>query len=279
MSGALDPLLITVAPTGADRGVADHELVICNAQEIGTMAARCRLAGAGLLHLQVRDAEGGHSLSPALYRELRREILRMAGDEMLVQISTASGERFSISEQINAVRGSTPESAAFAIREFFPDGAITQSVVEFFAFMITARRLCTQFVLYAPSEVALLVSLIEQGLLPLNRAHGVFCLQRSNPDEQADSAELDEFLRVWPAAWPWTLCAYGRAELGLIERVIGLGGHVRLGYATAVEQVDGAKIDSNSERVWKVANLAQAAKRPLATPQQARALLRSLPAV
>ena len=275
MSGDRQPLLISVAPTGADRAAADHELVIASAQEIGTMAARCRLAGAGLLHLQVRDSEGQHSLSPALYREVRREILRMAGDDMLVQISTASGERFSIAQQIDAVRGAMPEAAGFAVREFFPDGQVSQAAAEFFAFILTARRLCSQFVLYAPAEIPLLLDLVERRLLPLNRLHAVFCLQLDPSGQYADPAELDEFLRLWPKEWPWTLCAYGQLDLGLVERAIGLGGHVRLGSATTVQQADGSKLDTNSERVWQVANLAQAAQRPLVTPPQARALLRA----
>lgn len=277
MSADRQPLLISVAPTGADRGAADHQFVLASAQEIGTMAARCRLAGAGLLHLQVRDAEGGHSLSPALYREVRREILRMAGDDMLVQISTASGERFNMAQQMEAVRGVMPEAASFAIREFFPQGEVSQAAAEFFAFMLTARRLCAQFVLYAPAEIPLLLNLVERRLLPLNRLHGVFCLQNDQSDEQSDLTELAEFLQLWPPDWPWTLCVYGRTGLGIVERAIALGGHVRLGTATAVEHADGSKTDANSERVWQVANIAQAAQRPLVTPQQARALLRPLP--
>lgn len=268
------PLLIGVAPNGARRGKTDHPDIPLTAQEIATTAARCRLAGAGLLHLHVRDAQGGHSLSAALYREAIRQVRRMAGAQLLVQITTESCGLFDSLQQVAAVRGAAPEAASFALRELFPGGVVSQPVAEFFAWEL-GRGLCAQYILYDASEIALLRSLIERGLLPVQRPHALFVLGRHNSDQQADPAELDGFLAQWPADWPWSACGFGRAELPLAERVIGLGGHVRVGFENSLENPDGTPVASAEARVAQVAELAARAGRPLATPQQVRALFAS----
>lgn len=274
MSNAAQPLLIGVAPNGARRGKADHEAIPLTAVEVATTAARCRQAGAGLLHLHVRDEHGAHSLSAPLYREAMRQVKRMAGAELLVQITTEACGIFEPLQQIAAVRGASPEAASFALRELFPQGQVAQAVAEFFAWEL-GRGLSAQYILYEPSEIGFLQSLVESGLLPVDRAHALFVLGRYTDDQQADPAELDAFLALWPAGWPWSACAFGRAELPVAERVIALGGHVRVGFENSLEQPDGSLIESAEARVAQVAQLAIAAGRPLATPQQVRDLFRT----
>ncbi|MCX7036980.1 MAG: 3-keto-5-aminohexanoate cleavage protein [Proteobacteria bacterium] len=274
MSTATTPLLIGVAPNGARRTKSDHEALPITAAEVATTAARCRLAGAGLLHLHVRDEQGAHSLSAPLYREAIRQVRRMAGAELLVQITTESCGLFDPLQQIAAVRGASPEVASFALRELFSNGVVSQAVAEFFAWEL-GRGLSAQYILCEPAEIAFLQSLVESGLLPVDQPHGLFVLGRYAQDQQADPAELDEFLAAWPAQWPWSACAFGRAELPVAERVIALGGHVRVGFENSLEQPDGSLLESPEARVAQVAQLAAAAGRPLASPEQVRALFRT----
>ena len=274
MSTSAKPLLIGVAPNGARRDKSDHEAIPLTALEVANTAARCRLAGAGLLHLHVRDELGAHSLSAPLYREAMRQVRRMAGAQLLVQITTEACGQFGPLQQIAAVRGASPEAASFALRELFPNAHISQPVAEFFAWEL-GRGLSAQYILYEPAEVYFLQSLVESGILPVERAHALFVLGRNAADQQADPAQLDAFLEVWPAEWPWSACAFGRAELPVAERVIAQGGHVRVGFETSLEHPDGTLIESAEARVAQVVQLAAAAGRPLATPQQVRDLFRT----
>ena len=273
MTTVTSPLLISVAPNGARRGKADHEAIPLTAVEVATTAARCRLAGAGLLHLHVRDAQGTHSLSAPLYRDAIRQVRRMAGAELLVQITTAACGVFDPLQQIAAVRGASPEAASFVLGELFPDGRTSQPVAEFFAWEL-GRGLSAQYILHDPAEIAVLQSLVESGILPADQAHALFVLGRQAEDQQADPAQLDAFLALWPAHWPWSACAYGRAELPVAERVIALGGHVRVGFENSLEEPDGSLLESAEARVAQVVQLAAAAGRPLATAQQVRDLFR-----
>jgi uncharacterized protein (DUF849 family) len=62
----MDPVLIMVAPTGARRSKLDHPGLPISACEIALTARACADAGAGAIHLHVRDRSGGHSLDPDL---------------------------------------------------------------------------------------------------------------------------------------------------------------------------------------------------------------------
>ena len=271
MSDSHAPLLITVAPNGARRGKDDHEALPLTAKEIALTAARCHLAGAGMLHLHVRDEKGAHSLAPALYRDALREVHKMAGGKLLVQVTTESCGIYTVQQQMAAVRSLKVDGASFAIREFFPGTLVDAQVAEFFNWLYGLGVAC-QFILYAPSEVGTLKSLVARRIIPHPQPHALFVLARRLNSEQSDPRHLDEFLADWPQQWPWSVCAFGPVELAVAERAIALGGHVRVGFENNLYGTDGEPLASNEARVRQVRELAAKAGRPLATVEQVRAL-------
>ncbi len=265
------PLLIAVAPTGAHKSKADHEALPMEPREIAVTAARCRLAGAGLLHLHVRDERGEHSLSPARYREALQAVRTVAGRELLVQISTEACGRYSLDQQMATVRNLKVDAASYALREFFAGEVVDPRVVEFFAW-VTGLGVGGQFTLYTPAEQARLQGLVARRVLPVSRPHALFVLPRHGASQQSDPGELHAFLQGWPTDWPWSVCADGPSELAVADLAIRLGGHVRVGFEHNLYEVDGSLLDNNETRVRQVAELAARAGRPLATPSQVQAL-------
>ena len=63
------PALIIVAPNGARRTRDDHPALPVTIEQTVETAVACRQAGAGAIHLHVRDEKGRHSLDPGLYTE------------------------------------------------------------------------------------------------------------------------------------------------------------------------------------------------------------------
>jgi uncharacterized protein (DUF849 family) len=170
-----------------------------------------------------------------------------------------------------AVRSLKVDAASFAIREYFPDQRVDAQVAEFFAW-VTGLGVACQFILYAPEEIEQLKSLVARGILPLARPHALFVLGRHHEQQQSDPADLAGFVQRWPVDWPWSVCAFGRAELAVAEQAIALGGHVRVGFENNLQDTDGEPLPSNEARVAQVVALANRAGRPLATPAQVRAL-------
>src|SRR3954468_21002063 len=83
-----DPLLITVAPTGAETAKEDCPQLPTTPEEIATTARACQAAGAAMIHLHVRDAEHRPTLDAGLLREWGAAA--RDSSELIVQLSTVA---------------------------------------------------------------------------------------------------------------------------------------------------------------------------------------------
>src|SRR3546814_3182139 len=82
------PAFVAVAPNGARKLKADPPAVPLTADELGRCAAECAEAGAAMIHLHVRQADGRHSRDAGLYREAIAAVPREAGPEMIIQATS-----------------------------------------------------------------------------------------------------------------------------------------------------------------------------------------------
>src|SRR3546814_16104818 len=81
-----EPLLITVAPTGAETSKADCPQLPTTLEELVATAVECEAAGAAMIHVHVRD----HSHAPTLDLGLLTETVAAlrASPSLVVQPST-----------------------------------------------------------------------------------------------------------------------------------------------------------------------------------------------
>lgn len=89
-----EPRIVTVAPNGARAaqpppGLAHHPAALA------TTARACRDAGAAMLHMHIRDAQGRHSLDVegGAIREATRAARAAVGDGMVIQITSEAAAR------------------------------------------------------------------------------------------------------------------------------------------------------------------------------------------
>ena len=282
------PAVISVAPTGARRGKSDHPALPVSPGEVAAEAAACAAAGAHVLHLHVRDADGAHSLDPGRYREAIAAVRAAAGDDMIVQVTTEAVGRYSPAEQRALVRDLRPQAVSLAIRELAPDAASEAEALAFFAWAADAG-IGLQFIVYDAQDTRRLVDFRLRAEATGTRPgspdpasvasgssrkvpHALFVLGRYATGQRAQPGELDPFLEVWPRAWPWTVCAFGPREADCLAAALARGGHVRVGFENNLQRPDGTLAASNAEQVAHVRELARRAQRPLATPAFARAV-------
>jgi uncharacterized protein (DUF849 family) len=91
----------------------------------------------------------------------------------------------------------------------------------------------------------------------------------------ADPELLPILLRLAARGARWSVTAIGRAEIWpLHRRAAELGGDLRTGLEDAIHLPDGARAASNGELVAALAQIAREAGRAIASPDEARALLR-----
>lgn len=255
------PVLISVAPNGARRLKDDHPEIPLSPAELAVDAARCHEAGAGLIHLHVRDAQGRHSLSPDHYRPAIDAVRRAVGDGMIIQITTEAVGRYSPAEQMATVRAVLPEAASFALRELIPDAQSEPAARLFFSWVADVCIL-PQFILYTPDEARRLLDLIDRGIVPFRRPPTLFVLGRYGDGPASHPAMILPFLDAWGSDGHWSVCAFGPSEIAVAAAALALGGHARVGFENSLERLDGSPLKDNAEQVGRVALIAQGLGRP-----------------
>ncbi len=224
------PLIVTVAPTGAHKTKADHPALPMTADEIAATAAACHEAGAAMIHLHVRDREGGHTLDAEIYRDVIAAVRREAGDDFVVQVTSEAAGRYTREQQMAMVRDLRPEAVSLVLREFAPDGdADEREAAAFFAWLVR-ERIAPQFVLFTPDEVERFAALCRRGVIPGDRQFLLFVLGRYRAGKTSEPRDLMPFVAAHDGASPWAACAFGARESACVLTAAALGGHVRVGF-------------------------------------------------
>lgn len=256
------PLAIAAAPNGARKTKADHPNLPISPDELAEAAERCLEAGAAMLHLHVRDRDGGHSLDPRLYSQAIAAVRAAVGNSLVVQATTEAVGRYQPAEQLDAMRALRPEAVSLAIREVIATEADEPAAREFLHWCL-GEGVSPQFILYDAQDLARFCDLRERGVVPQHRHFLLFVLGRYSTDQQSEPTDLLHFL-PGPVEDPWMLCAFGAKETACAVTAAALGGHARVGFENNLLLPDGQQAGENAELVSAVADGARAIGRPLA---------------
>ena len=131
----LKPIMIAVAPNGARKQKTDHAALPIEPAELAEAAVQCRDAGACMVHLHVRDAQGGHSLDVQAYQLATAAVRDAVGPEMIIQVTTEAVGIYSVDQQILMVQELKPEAVSLAVRELCAGPADEVRAAAFFAWL------------------------------------------------------------------------------------------------------------------------------------------------
>ncbi len=270
MSSAACPTVIAVAPNGGRRTKADHPALPLTAAELAVTAAECAEAGAAMIHLHVRDRDGGHLLDADAYRDAIAAVQGEVGDRLVVQITSEALGVYSPREQVDVVRAVRPEAVSLALRELAPD---RNSEAEFSRFLTWLRdnHVVPQIILYTPDETQRLAAMQRRGLIPQDDIPVLYVLGRYTPGQVSTPADLLPFLAPeMPRFGHWSVCAFGRHEAACVVTAALLGGHVRVGFENNLFRPDGSTAGSNADQVAAVAHALGACGVKIATAADLR---------
>lgn len=271
-SGWPVPLVLAVAPNGARKTKRDHPALPIAPDEIARTAAACAEAGAAMIHLHVRDAEEKHSLDVEAYRTAIAAVRREVGDRLVVQVTSEAVGLYTAAEQMAMVRALKPEAVSLAVREIVPDETAEPPAAAFLAWL-RDEGILPQFILYSDEDLRRFDDLVARGIVPGGRPFVLFVLGRYTAGQVSDPADLLPFLAGNRQAHPWAVCAFGRRETACAVTAAGLGGHPRVGFENNLHLPDGSVAPDNAALVAAVSAGAAAIGRPLASADQARALM------
>ena len=288
------PLIIEVRVNeSADRG--DNPTLPYGPREVIEEGLLAREAGASILHWHARDPGGQERADDAaLYREVI-EGVRAETDEMLLHptlgfIATQGDARGRVRHilELNADPATRIDMVPVDFGSFGADvwdaqngGFVTgdQVVVNKVDYLkdllgvIGENDLYVYTVVWGAGAVRTARSMQKMGLL----ARDVFWCFGFTGDEVPGGppptlANLQTFLEAIPEGDPWTVHCRNGDALPLAAWAITLGGHVSIGLGDYPYSRLGKP--RNSDLVKKVADMSLALGRPVATPAEARKILR-----
>ena len=264
-----DPLIITVAPNGAYKMANDHPGVPLTASSLATTAKACLDAGAAMLHLHIRDAQGKHSLDVQGYRDALHAVKAAVGDEMVLQITSEAARVYQAPAQIAMVQALHPEAVSVGLREVDQPEIGEAGLTQFFGWL-ARERVMTQVILYDVVDLQRWQDLRARGIVPDAPWFLLFVLGRYTAGQTSSPRDLVPFVHAHTGTEPWAMCAFGATEHACATAAAALGGHARVGFENNLLLKSGQTAPDNAALVRQVALAAAGLGRPLATAHDIR---------
>ena len=264
-----DPLIITTAPNGAYKQLSDHAQVPLTAESLARTAKQCLDAGASMLHLHIRDAQGGHSLDVQGYRNATATVRAAVGKEMVLQITSEAAKVYQAPEQIAMVQALRPEAVSVGLREFDQPEIGEKGLADFFTGLVR-EKIMTQVIMYDVKDLQRWQDLRQRGVIPDAPWFLLFVLGRYTAGQTSSPTDLVPFVHVHTTGEPWAVCAFGATEHACVTAAASLGGHVRVGFENNLFLKNGQVAPDNAALVTQAADATRSLGRPVATAAQIR---------
>jgi 3-keto-5-aminohexanoate cleavage enzyme len=269
----MDPLVITVAPVGGELTPEQQPNLPVGPEEIAEEVARCREAGAAMVHLHVRDAEGNPSQSRDDFARAIDEIKRAASD-VIVQTSTGGSVGMAEEERAQPL-DLKPEMATLTTGTVnFGDEVFENPFPLVERFFLRMREVGVQpeFEVFDTGMVETAGRLVAEHDPEPRHLH--FDLVLGVPGGMAGTPQaVVHMASILPAGASWTATGIGRSHLPVTLAALALGGNVRTGFEDTIYYQRGRLATSNAELIGRVARLAREVGREIATPDQAREIM------
>ncbi|WP_164000928.1 3-keto-5-aminohexanoate cleavage protein [Pyxidicoccus caerfyrddinensis] len=270
------PMVITAAMVGAETTREQNPNLPITAEEIAEDAVRCREAGAAMVHLHVRTADGKPSQDAELFRAAIRAIRKRT--DVLIQTSTGGAVGMTVDQRCGPLTLTGPDKPDMAT---LTTGTVNfgedvfwnpRPLVRDIAKRIRAIGLRPELECFDVGMIDEARYLAKEGLVDLP-AHFDFVL--GVPGTLQPRAEvLDLMIASLPEGSTWTVAGVGRHQLPYVDEAAKRGGNARVGLEDNIYVSKGVLAKGNWELVAEAAKRARANGREPATPEQARKLLR-----
>ena len=273
------PVIITAAIVGAETTREQTPYLPLTPEEIGEEARRCAEAGAAVIHLHAREADGTPTQSSERFGEFIEAI--RARTNIVVQVSTGGAVGMTIDERCQPLGLSgkrAPDMATINIASMnFGDDVFLNSRPDVIsvAERIRASKLIPEIEIYDVGHLDAARHLVRHGLVsePLHFQFVLGVPGGIGASERAIEVLVGELDVDFPSEKTWGVAAVGRHQLPMVEVALRRGGHVRVGLEDNVFLAKGVLAQGSGPLVEVAAGLAKKIGRPVASPEDARQIL------
>ncbi len=265
--------LITVAPTGAELAKDDYPSLPTTLEELVATAKACQAAGAGMIHVHLRDEHDKSCLDKGRLREAVAALHEET--DLLVQLSTGGGIGDSFADRVG-VLDAQPDSCSITCGTVnFGDDVFANpwALIKLLHGECQERGIVPEYELFDLGHAATLHRLLDgHGAPPNGRVHADLVM--GVPGGMPGTTEaVVAVASALPAGATWTATGVGRTSLPVALAALSAGGHLRVGMEDTVTFARGRPVRDNAELVARAAALAELAQRPALQPAAARVFL------
>jgi 3-keto-5-aminohexanoate cleavage enzyme len=272
MSWNSNPVVLTVAVTGADVFRENNPNIPYTTGEIADSSIEAAGAGATVVHLHVREDDGTPSGRPELFKDVIERI--GAGSDLLTMVSTGGSNDMTIEERTTGleanpdISGVESGSMNFGDDTFITPPAAGRGIIE----RATKAGIALEVEAFDVGHVISAIRWLEEGILPpplrINLVFGVPGGIDASPEA------LAAMIRPLPSGTFWTVTCIGRHHPRMLALALL---HGAPGIRTGLEDVAylrrGVLAASNAALVEMAVGLAGALGREVATREQTPELL------
>jgi 3-keto-5-aminohexanoate cleavage enzyme len=271
----MTPCIICVAITGSLPTKADNPAVPITISEQVESTHAAFEAGASIVHAHVRDDEGKPTSDPERFARLKEGVEKHCPG-MIVQLST--GGRSGAGQTRGGMLPLRPDMASLSVgSNNFPTRVYENppDLVEWLASEMKTYGVKPEVEAFDLSHILKAKDMWDKGQI-LERPYVQFVMGVKNAmpaDREVFAFYIRTVKRLFGDDAPWCAAGIGAAQITLNEWAVAAGGHARTGLEDNVRLDKTTLAPSNAALVRRVVEICARHDRPVATWQQARAML------
>jgi 3-keto-5-aminohexanoate cleavage enzyme len=271
----MEKLIITVAPTGSVPRKKDTPHVPVTPDEIAEAAYLCEQEGASIIHVHCRDQNENSTSDYYIFKETVEKIRKRT--HLIIMVSTSGVAGKSDDERAQPLK-TNPEMASlttgslnFAGRRPSIVYVNTWETITFLARKMLEANVKPEIEVFDVGFISQGVKLVDQGLV--KEPPHFQLVMGVDGGIPATTDNLLHMIRQLPPNATFTVAGIGRWQLSMTTTALMLGGHVRVGLEDNIYYVKGKRA-ANHEFVARTVKLAESLQREVASPDDAREILK-----
>ena len=265
-------IIVAVAPVGKD--IPPPSINPLTPDDIAQEVIDCAQAGAGMVHLHVRDREGNQTEDLS---ECSKTLdLIRAKSDIIIQGSTGGLSTLTLEERCVALDDPRVEVTSLNMGSvnFGEDVYInTLPDIRYWARRMKEANVVPELEIFESGMLSIAQALIDDGCITHPFSFG-FCLG-FHYAIQADPQTILFLKNRVPEGVAWGVVHEGMKDFSLLAAAIGMGAAlVRVGFEDSINYSPTEAAKTNSELVEKIVSLIRMMGCEVATPSEARELMK-----
>jgi uncharacterized protein (DUF849 family) len=302
MAAARGKVIITCAVTGSIHTPSMSPHLPVTSAEIAKAAIGAAQAGAAIVHLHARNPkDGSPSQDPALFHEFLPQIAVASG--VVINLTTGGAATMTVEERLQPALQLKPEVASlnmgsmnFGLYEMLArykefkhgwekpylagsDERIFKNTFRDIAYILescSANGTRFEIECYDIGHLYTAAHFLERGLIkPPLFIQSVFGIRGGIGAHAEDVMHMKRTAdRLFGDAYYWSVLGAGRNQMAVAAQAAVMGGNVRVGLEDSLWLGRGQLARSNAEQVAKAKRMLEELGLAIATPDEARAMLK-----